>query len=289
MLWSRAASNEQAMALFDFANMYIVDDKALGDGTYGTVYSATSLKTSQRVAIKVVSAIVSGPSVAVERDAMSKIYRKFHGSKPHEVPLIVPCTEHPVGIPAAYDMRKFLTDGGDFPMPRFWIYVMPLAPCNLAEYIDRHGASMLLSDVTHIVRQVGQGLHYFHSETGYVHRDLKLINVLIMREERPIAVALCDYGYADRGSHSLGLSELIAQPHMGPELFDVNRTVDASFDVYSLGHLISTMCQKLQQAATWVALRRLGKELCDVAPSRRPPLRDVYLRIATAEEDDSSC
>ena len=68
--------------------------------------------------------------------------------------------------------------------PMFYL-VMELADCSLADFVKKRGGRISSEEVKPIMRDIAQGLKFLHElnsgnsqDKRYVHRDLKLLNVL---------------------------------------------------------------------------------------------------------------
>jgi serine/threonine protein kinase len=131
---------------------------------------------------------------------------------------------------------------GIFPM--FYL-VMELADCSLADFAKKRGGRISSVEAKAIVRDIAQGLKYLHEldagnsqDKRYVHRDLKLLNVLQVGGVWKIA----DFGLSkalDRGT--MQASKVAGTPYyMPPELFR-NGYVSTKWDVWSLGVMIVEM------------------------------------------------
>jgi serine/threonine protein kinase len=123
--------------------------------------------------------------------------------------------------------------------------VMELADCSLADFVKKRGGRISSVEAKAIVRDIAQGLKYLHEldagnsqDKRYVHRDLKLLNVLQVGGVWKIA----DFGLSkalDRGT--MQASKIAGTPYyMPPELFR-NGYVSTKWDVWSLGVMIVEM------------------------------------------------
>jgi tetratricopeptide (TPR) repeat protein len=123
--------------------------------------------------------------------------------------------------------------------------VMELADCSLADFVRKQGGQISSAESKPIVRDIAQGLKYLHEldagnsqDKRYVHRDLKLLNVLQVGGVWKIA----DFGLSkalDRGT--MQASKIVGTPYyMPPELFR-NSYVSTKWDVWSLGVMIVEM------------------------------------------------
>ena len=128
--------------------------------------------------------------------------------------------------------------------PMFYL-VMELADCSLADFVKKRGGRISSVVAKAIVRDIAQGLKYLHEldagnsqDKRYVHRDLKLLNVLQVGGVWKIA----DFGLSkalDRGT--MQASKIAGTPYyMPPELFR-NGYVSTKWDMWSFGVMIVEM------------------------------------------------
>jgi tetratricopeptide (TPR) repeat protein len=120
--------------------------------------------------------------------------------------------------------------------------VMELADRSLADFVKQRGGQISSSEMKTIVRDIAQGLEFLHKldseKKRYVHRDLKLLNVLQVGNVWKIA----DFGLAkslEQGT--MQASKIAGTPYyMPPELLGES-DVSTKWDVWSLGVMIVEM------------------------------------------------
>jgi hypothetical protein len=186
--------------------------RPLGRGGMGTVYDAVHAETGERVAVKLLSAVVSGEAGLRERfQAEIETLRKLR--HPHVVRLL------------GFGEQ----DGHPF-------YAMELVEGSSLDSELLRGRRFDWRETTGIGIQVCRALHHAH-QRGVIHRDIKPGNLLLDGEGR---VKLSDFGIARlfggvRITHPGGV--LGTAEYMAPEQAE-GRPADARSDLYSLGAVL---------------------------------------------------
>jgi serine/threonine protein kinase len=203
------------------ANAYELE-QLLGCGAFGGVFRAVQIANGRRLTKRVaVKLMLSG---TIQQEELN-----FALDLPSHQNLVQHFTGNNVEI------RGF---------PMFYL-VMELADCSLADFVKKRGGRISSVEAKAIVRDIAQGLKYLHEldagnsqDKRYVHRDLKLLNVLQVGGIWKIA----DFGLSkalDRGT--MQASKVAGTPYyMPPELFR-NGYVSTKWDVWSLGVMIVEM------------------------------------------------
>nr|GLL43535.1 serine/threonine-protein kinase 4-like [Ipomoea trifida] len=179
----------------------------LGKGSYGAVYKARDLKTSEMVAIKVIS-LSEG----------EEGYDDILG----EIEMLQQCN-HPNVI------RYFESYQGD---EYLWI-VMEYCGCgSVAGLMNVTEAPLEEHQIAYICKEALKGLSYLHS-IFKVHRDIKGGNILLTSQGE---VKLGDFGVAAQLTRTMSKrNTFIGTPHwMAPEVIQESR-YDGKVDVWALG------------------------------------------------------
>ncbi len=79
-----------------------------------------------------------------------------------------------------------------------------------------------------------EGLNYMHSN-GYIHRDIKLENILISKEGR---VKLCDMGFA-RKYDSQNLTDYVATRWYRPPELLMGLPYHSAIDIWAIGCIMA--------------------------------------------------
>jgi serine/threonine protein kinase len=206
-----AIARLQAMANWpDFdAERYTILDE-IGRGGMGAVYLALDERLGREVAIKV---SVGVPGADVER-------------RLNEEARILAALEHP-GIVPIHDAGR-LADGRLF-------YVMKrVRGATLSDHVR---GVRSLSERLGIFERICEAVHFAHAH-GVVHRDLKPDNVMIGEFGE---VLVMDWGAAQAGAGTDRDVVLGTRGFMAPEQESAGE-IDARADVYSLGAVLSWLC-----------------------------------------------
>ncbi len=179
----------------------------LGKGGMGTVYRARDSKTSQEVALKLLSA-----ELLLDEEVMTRFEREAR---------LMQKMEHP-------HLVRVLHVGTHDKLPYF---VMQYVEGSTLSTLLTEKHRFSLAEAVPILKQVGAVLTYVHQQS-IVHRDVKPANILIAQKGE---VTLLDFGVAkERSSATTRTGALIGTPrYMAPELI-LGQKVDFRADIYSL-------------------------------------------------------
>ncbi|KAL9262581.1 Serine/threonine-protein kinase 1-like protein [Drosera capensis] len=179
----------------------------LGKGSYGAVYKARDLRTSELVAIKLIS-LSEG----------EEGYDEIRG----EIEMLQQCT-HPnvVRYFGSYQGEEYL-----------WIVMEYCGGGSVADLMNATEEPLEESQIAYICREALKGLAYLHS-IFKVHRDIKGGNILLTEQGE---VKLGDFGVAAQLTRTMSKrNTVIGTPHwMAPEVIQESR-YDGKVDVWALG------------------------------------------------------
>ena len=225
--------------------------RVLGRGGMGVVYEAESLSSGETVAIKVIHA-----HVATLPADVSRFLREA---------LILKDLQHP-NIVRFRDLNQ--VNG---------------TPCIVMDYIDGLNANALLksctkamtySRVVSLTLQLLNALQFAH-DNGYVHRDVKPTNLLIVTHGKKEKAYLADFGLS-RAYQSSKLSGLTmtgdiggSTPFMPPEQITDYRNVSPAADQYSAA---ATLYYLLSGAFVYDLPRDVSKQLLMILQAPVVPL-----------------
>lgn len=243
-------------------------DKSLGGGAYGVVFSGTNLMTDEKVAIK---------------------KQQYHRCPDHMVQMQCRVTGcHGIGLvhPSIVKRPVYMDDGTVY-------FVLPLADTVFYKWVNDKlsspdGWKIVVKGYLNLVDQLEQ----LHSDPRdpRIHMDLKGDNILVVDD----TAYLADFGCSKQIGILVDLVPANYQDyrHNAPEYF-INRPiaggidnppgkylVSGSFDVYSLGFVISSDIDKFP---LWLRkdLEAIGADLQNLDPKKRPTLGKVreYLKF----------
>ncbi|ONK67394.1 uncharacterized protein A4U43_C06F19710 [Asparagus officinalis] len=210
----------------------------LGKGSYGAVYKARDLKTSELVAIKVIS-LSEG----------EEGYDEIRG----EIEMLQQCS-HPnvVRYYASYQGEEYL-----------WIVMEYCGGGSVADLMNVTEEPLGESQIAYICREALKGLSYLHS-IFKVHRDIKGGNILLTEQGE---VKLGDFGVAAQLTRTMSKrNTFIGTPHwMAPEVIQESR-YDGKVDVWALGVSAIEMAEGFPPRSTVHPMRVLFMISSEPAP-----------------------
>ncbi|XP_050237052.1 serine/threonine-protein kinase 1 [Mercurialis annua] len=210
----------------------------LGKGSYGAVYKARDLRTSELVAIKVIS-LTEG----------EEGYEEIRG----EIEMLQQCN-HPnvVRYLGSYQGEDFL-----------WIIMEYCGGGSVADLMNVAEESLEEYQIAYICREALKGLAYLHS-IFKVHRDIKGGNILLTEQGE---VKLGDFGVAAQLTRTMSKrNTFIGTPHwMAPEVIQESR-YDGKVDVWALGVSAIEMAEGLPPRSTVHPMRVLFMISIEPAP-----------------------
>ncbi|XP_073140419.1 serine/threonine-protein kinase 1 [Henckelia pumila] len=210
----------------------------LGKGSYGAVYKARDLRTSELVAIKVIS-LSEG----------EEGYDEIRG----EIEMLQQCS-HPnvVRYLGSYQGEEYL-----------WIVMEYCGGGSVADLMNVTDDALEEHQIAYICREALKGLSYLHS-IFKVHRDIKGGNILLTDQGE---VKLGDFGVAAQLTRTMSKrNTFIGTPHwMAPEVIQESR-YDGKVDVWALGVSAIEMAEGLPPRATVHPMRVLFMISIEPAP-----------------------
>ncbi|KAF2560209.1 hypothetical protein F2Q70_00015724 [Brassica cretica] len=207
----------------------------LGKGSYGSVYKARDLKTSEIVAVKVIS-LTEG----------EEGYEEIRG----EIEMLQQCN-HPnvVRYLGSYQGEDYL-----------WIVMEYCGGGSVVDVMNVTEEALEEYQIAYICREALKGLAYLHS-IFKVHRDIKGGNILLTEQGE---VKLGDFGVAAQLTRTMSKrNTFIGTPHwMAPEVIQENR-YDGKVDVWALGVSAIEMAEGLPPRS---AVHPMRDEKIDLQP-----------------------
>mmetsp|Transcript_3047 Transcript_3047/g.7287 ORF Transcript_3047/g.7287 Transcript_3047/m.7287 type:complete len:552 (-) Transcript_3047:150-1805(-) len=196
--------------------LYTLDDKVLGEGSYGTVKKCTNTATGVARAVK----------------SIHKHLLKARGLKQ---------LEEEVGIMKVLDHPNILKLYESFEDPRRIYLILEL--CEGGELFDRIVTSKRFTERTAaiIVREMLLAINYMH-QNNIIHRDLKPENFLFATQDEvgTTPLKLIDFGLSKRYSPGTMLSTKAGTPYyVAPEV--LSGSYGDKCDIWSIG-VIAYIC-----------------------------------------------
>ncbi|KAK6251949.1 hypothetical protein QUC31_013669 [Theobroma cacao] len=210
----------------------------LGKGSYGAVYKARDIRTSELVAIKVIS-LSEG----------EEGYEEIRG----EIEMLQQCS-HPnvVRYLGSYQGEEYL-----------WIVMEYCGGGSVADLMNVTEEPLEEYQIAYICREALKGLEYLHS-IFKVHRDIKGGNILLTEQGE---VKLGDFGVAAQLTRTMSKrNTFIGTPHwMAPEVIQESR-YDGKVDVWALGVSAVEMAEGLPPRSAVHPMRVLFMISIEPAP-----------------------
>ena len=227
------------LSAFPLSGASYVVDRMLGKGSFASVFSAkrqSAFEPQTRVALKIMPRAVSSDADA----------NAYEGCRELEIMLKLRASAHIAQLNEYFFLDVLMDEY--YCQQRLLVLVLPQFDCNLGEYISLTSDTPRLPQAQHVAGHVAQALAYIHA-MGFVHRDLKLDNVLVRDNAhdriRPLCV-LADFGHAkqlvtkqpaDQGDANCPYA--FARFYRAPELLLGSSSYGPQADVWAWGCIVA--------------------------------------------------
>ncbi len=229
-------SSSEIIAKLELSDLYLnytVEDRPIGAGSYGYVYTAYDKTTGEKVAIKILKDF---PEDTVDRKRLFREIKVLHMLKGRENTIAL---KH---ITTSMIERSFLGVALVFEHHETDLF-----------RIIQSSQSLSTGHLQYFLHQLLAGIHYTHS-ANLVHRDLKPANILVNQDCR---LTICDFGLA-RATHAALIEKtehasppplyrklthyVVTRWYRPPELvFGNSNAGEAPADMWSIGCILAEL------------------------------------------------
>lgn len=184
----------------------------IGEGSFGCVYEGVEKESNRRVAVKIIS-----KEYLKQLDMVDQYKNEIN---------IQSNLHHPNVI----ELYRIEDDQTNF------YQMMELAQgCNMWELLNTMGT--LAEDTLHFyVLQLIQAIHYLHNDAGIMHRDVKLENIVVDKDDN---IKLIDFGLSASIKEDV-LFTCGSAPYLAPEMIE-GRQHTTAVDIWCVGVVIYTL------------------------------------------------
>ncbi|KAK3236868.1 hypothetical protein CYMTET_53016 [Cymbomonas tetramitiformis] len=191
----------------------------IGKGSCGVVFKARDKKTSELVAIKILS-------ISDENDGFEEVTK--------EITMLQEC-DHP-------NVVRYLGQYTDATQQTLWIVMEYCIGGNVGDLMKATLKPLSEAQIAYICQETLKGLQYLHC-VGKVHRDIKGSNILLTENGN---VKVADFGVAAQLTRTMSKrNTFTGTPHwMAPEMIQNDR-YNASVDIWALGIVCIEMAEML--------------------------------------------
>ncbi|CAJ2501232.1 Uu.00g040850.m01.CDS01 [Anthostomella pinea] len=247
----------------------------IGKGSFGRVYKANDLKTSNVVSVKIIDVDEQDTLNPKLQDTYSEFLKEINALRllseggAENINTVIEAL--PVGQ-SMWMVTEYCAGGSVATLMK------PTAPGGLQE-----------KWIIPILREVALAIHWVHKQ-GIIHRDIKCANVLITEVG---AVQLCDFGVAGMMETKVDKrSTFIGTLHwMAPELFDQNAQYGTEVDIWAFGSMVYEIASGLPpNVRANVGMHQFGNYLREHLPRLNGDQYSENLKnlVAFCLEDDPS-
>ncbi|KAI9784941.1 MAG: hypothetical protein M1839_001136 [Geoglossum umbratile] len=234
-----------------FADRYIITNRKLGMGGYGSVYLAINQQTKRQLACKIVNlhamSLKEHAKDIKHNQKDMEASQKWYDRWTREVEILQSLNHpHIIDLEAVFRSERTI-----------YIFEELVTGGDLFSYATAKGP-LRDTEVALIVRQIVKGLEYLHAK-GIAHRDLKPDNILITSPRVGSRILLADFDSARaiKDIWSKRMKTLIGTPaYVAPEVYSEGRTTKGmgyteSIDMHSLGVMTAVLLTGVSYWPEW--------------------------------------
>eukprot|EP00854_Cymbomonas_tetramitiformis_P007881 gene7881-9358_t len=234
----------------------------IGKGSCGVVFKARDKKTSELVAIKILS-------ISDENDGFEEVTK--------EITMLQEC-DHP-------NVVRYLGQYTDATQQTLWIVMEYCIGGNVGDLMKATLKPLSEAQIAYICQETLKGLQYLHC-VGKVHRDIKGSNILLTENGN---VKVADFGVAAQLTRTMSKrNTFTGTPHwMAPEMIQNDR-YNASVDIWALGIDPKYRASGEQLLQTdFITASKAGTHSNNLMNSTTPPIQalshiKIYIRLITS-------
>lgn len=189
--------------------------KVIGDGTYGTVSKAVTIKTNDIVAIKTMKKKFISWDECMQLREIKSLKKLTH--------------------PNIIRLKEVIRVGDILNM------VFEFADINLFQMIKSRPNPFTEIEIQNIMHQTLLGVAFIH-KNGFFHRDLKPENLMINKTSSGLVIKICDFGQAREIRSTPPYTEYIATRwYRAPECLLRSNVYSSPVDMFALGCIMAEL------------------------------------------------
>jgi calcium-dependent protein kinase len=196
----------------EFSKTYNLNTEPIGYGAYGEVWICEHVRSKEKRAVKIIEKSTISPEVLKSRGLLEEVE-------------ILRSLDHP-------NILKIFEYFEDY--KNFYIVMEYSQHGDLFDELQKRG-KFDEQTASKIMQQIFAGVNYFHNKL-VVHRDLKLENILISKQDKDVNIKIIDFNIATVKT-SLKLSKFTGTfNYIAPEVIDED--YDEKCDLWSCGVIL---------------------------------------------------